>query len=53
MQCAAQAVCSRYGLAVGAYSAWFVRLLMALFGVIAYPISLLLDSALGAEHTVQ
>ena len=49
---AAQAVCSRYGLAVGAYSAWFVRLLMALCGVIAYPISLLLDSVLGAEHTV-
>ncbi|KAK9798172.1 hypothetical protein WJX73_006151 [Symbiochloris irregularis] len=47
-----QAVCSRYGLAVGAYSAFFVRALMVAVGVIAYPISMLLDSVLGPEHPV-
>lgn len=47
-----QAVCSRHGLAVGAHSAWFVRILMVTFAVIAYPISKVLDYLLGAEHTV-
>lgn len=47
-----QAVCSRYGLAVGAYSSWFVRILMGLCCVVAYPISLILDYLLGAEHPV-
>lgn len=48
-----QAVCSRHGLAVGAHSAWFVRILMIAFAVIAYPISKILDHLLGAEHTVR
>jgi metal transporter CNNM len=47
-----QAVCTRYGLLVGAYSAGFVRVLMLLCGGIAYPISLLLDWVLGSEHSV-
>ena len=47
-----QAVCSRHGLAVGAHSAWFVRILMVAFAGIAYPISKVLDYLLGAEHTV-
>lgn len=48
-----QAVCSRHGLAVGAHAAWFVRILMMIFAVVAYPISKVLDYLLGAEHTVQ
>lgn len=47
-----QAVCSRYGLQVGAYSAWFVRVLMWLCCVIAWPISKILDSLLGHEQAV-
>ena len=47
-----QAVCSRHGLAVGAYSAWFVRILMWTFAIIAYPISKVLDWLLGQGHTV-
>ncbi|CAL5220421.1 g2433 [Coccomyxa viridis] len=45
-----QAVCSRYGLQVGAYSAWFVRALMWLCFIIAWPISKILDSLLGHEQ---
>ena len=47
-----QAVCSRYGLAVGAHSAWFVRLLMLICWPIAFPISKVLDAVLGHEETV-
>ena len=47
-----QALCSRYGLAIGAYSSTFVRVLMLLCGIIAYPISLVLDFLLGKEHSV-
>ncbi|KAI9222639.1 hypothetical protein BC828DRAFT_365028 [Blastocladiella britannica] len=47
-----QAVCSRYGLAIGANCAWFVRLLMLLLSPIGYPMSKLLDWILGeAEGT--
>ena len=48
-----QALCTRYGLAIGAYSSWFVRLLMLVCGVVAYPISLLLDYLLGSTHHVR
>lgn len=44
-----QAVCKRYGLEIGAYLAWLVRLLMWIFFPIAYPIALLLDWMLGEE----
>lgn len=47
-----QSICSRYGLAVGAYSAYFVRALMILCGVVAYPISKILDWVLGPEQEV-
>ncbi|GLC43679.1 hypothetical protein PLESTM_001503800 [Pleodorina starrii] len=46
-----QAVCSRYGLKVGAYSAWFVRILMTLCSPIAWPIGKLLDFMLGPDHS--
>ena len=48
-----QAVCSRYGLQVGAYSAWFVRALMALCAVVAWPISKVLDALLGHDQQVR
>lgn len=48
-----QAVCTRYGLAVGAYSAWFVQILMYLCFVLAWPISKILDFVLGSNHTVR
>ena len=47
-----QAVCTRYGLAVGANCATFVRMLMFLTSPIAWPISKILDTVLGTKHTV-
>ena len=44
-----QAVCSRYGLAIGSYFAWLVNILMYLFAFITFPIAKLLDWLLG-EH---
>ncbi|KZT61866.1 DUF21-domain-containing protein [Calocera cornea HHB12733] len=48
-----QAVCARYGLAIGARCVTFVRLLMWVFAPIAWPTAKLLDYVLGAdeEHT--
>ena len=48
-----QALCTRYGLAIGAYSAWFVRALMVAVGVVSWPISKVLDHLLGSEHGVR
>ncbi|CAL8472218.1 g11760 [Coccomyxa elongata] len=45
-----QALCTRYGLAIGAYSAWFVRILIWVVGIISFPISKVLDWLLGSEH---
>eukprot|EP00879_Flechtneria_rotunda_P029183 GHRR01031463.1.p1 GENE.GHRR01031463.1~~GHRR01031463.1.p1 ORF type:complete len:339 (+),score=75.40 GHRR01031463.1:449-1465(+) len=45
-----QAVCSRYGLAIGYYCTWLVRTLMVLTSPISYPIGKLLDFLLGSEH---
>lgn len=44
-----QSVCSRYGLRIGAMSVPVVVFFMIAVGVIAYPISLLLDYVLGQE----
>jgi len=44
-----QAVCSRYGLLVGAYTIWLTKFFMVLTGVISFPISLILDCILGKE----
>ncbi|XP_073157954.1 DUF21 domain-containing protein At4g14240-like isoform X2 [Henckelia pumila] len=46
-----QAVCSRYGLAVGANCVWLVRVLMIICFPIAYPIGKILDGVLG-HHEV-
>ncbi|KAH7524089.1 hypothetical protein FEM48_Zijuj06G0081800 [Ziziphus jujuba var. spinosa] len=47
-----QAVCSRYGLTVGATMAPFVHILLILFYPISYPISKVLDWMLGKGHAV-
>ncbi|XVE69884.1 hypothetical protein DITRI_Ditri10aG0027300 [Diplodiscus trichospermus] len=47
-----QAVCTRYGLKVGAAMAPLVRVLLLLFFPISYPISKVLDWMLGKGHAV-
>ena len=47
-----QAACKSYGLAIGAYSAPIVRLIIFLEYIIAKPISMVLDWALGDDHGV-
>ncbi|CAG8564366.1 11356_t:CDS:10 [Rhizophagus irregularis] len=47
-----QSVCSRYGLAVGAFFAWPVRILIWLTFVFSYPIAKLLDWVLGEDHGI-
>ncbi|CAL8077511.1 unnamed protein product [Orchesella dallaii] len=44
-----QAVCSRHGLAVGAKTVWITKLFMAITFPLSYPISVILDKALGEE----
>ncbi|XP_024171441.1 DUF21 domain-containing protein At5g52790 isoform X1 [Rosa chinensis] len=46
-----QAVCSRYGLSLGAKGSYLVRLLLVVFFPIAYPFSKLLDCLLGEGHS--
>ncbi|KAL0914059.1 hypothetical protein M5K25_017558 [Dendrobium thyrsiflorum] len=45
-----QSICSRYGLSVGARTAWIVRVLLLIFFPITYPISKVLDWILGKGH---
>ncbi|PSS33904.1 DUF21 domain-containing protein [Actinidia chinensis var. chinensis] len=47
-----QAICSRYGLAVGANFVWLVRILMIICYPIAYPIGKILDYALGHNEAL-
>lgn len=47
-----QALCVRYGLVIGAYSAWLVRVLRIVTFPVSYPVSKVLDWAMGANHTV-
>ncbi|KAJ1262761.1 hypothetical protein BS78_09G134800 [Paspalum vaginatum] len=46
-----QAICTRYGLAVGANFVWLVRILMVICYPIAYPIGKILDCALGHNES--
>ena len=48
-----QAFCSAHGLAVGAHAAWFVELLMLVTSPVSWPISKILDWALGSHKTVR
>ncbi|KAJ1644757.1 hypothetical protein LPJ64_003587 [Coemansia asiatica] len=45
-----QALCARYGLTIGAFFAYPVRFLQYLLAPLAYPIAMLLDAILGADH---
>ncbi|ORX89422.1 DUF21-domain-containing protein [Basidiobolus meristosporus CBS 931.73] len=45
-----QALCVRFGLAIGASLAWFVELLMYITGIITYPVYRLLDWCLGEDR---
>ncbi|CAG8742850.1 16756_t:CDS:2 [Racocetra persica] len=47
-----QAICTRYGLAIGAFFAWPTRILIWLTFVFSYPIAKLLDFVLGESHGV-
>ncbi|KAK9086708.1 hypothetical protein Syun_029102 [Stephania yunnanensis] len=47
-----QAICSRYGLAVGANLVWLVRILMIMSYPIAYPIGKMLDCVLGHNEAL-
>lgn len=44
-----QAVCSRYGLAIGANTIWITWIVIILTGPVSYPLSLFLDCCLGEE----
>lgn len=44
-----QALCSRYGLAIGARTVWLVKIFIVLTYVAAKPIAVLLDYILGDE----
>jgi len=44
-----QAICSKYGLAIGYYIHWFMWFLIALCFVVAYPVAKLLDCILGKD----
>ena len=44
-----QAICSRHGLAVGAYTIWLTKLFMLITFPLSFPISLILDKVLGQE----
>ncbi|XP_066361896.1 DUF21 domain-containing protein At4g14240-like [Miscanthus floridulus] len=46
-----QAICTRYGLAVGANFVWLVRILMVICYPISYPIGKILDCALGHNES--
>ena len=45
-----QALCTRYGLAIGYYCSPLVFVILALFYPIAFPMALLLDCILGKDH---
>ncbi|KAJ2757452.1 hypothetical protein GGI19_000053 [Coemansia pectinata] len=47
-----QSLCARYGLAIGAFFAYPVRVLQYCLAPIGYPIAMLLDYVLGAEHGI-
>ncbi|PIA19736.1 DUF21-domain-containing protein [Coemansia reversa NRRL 1564] len=47
-----QSLCARYGLAIGAFFAYPVRLLQYVLAPLGYPIAMLLDYVLGPDHGV-
>ncbi|KAJ1734522.1 hypothetical protein LPJ72_002310 [Coemansia sp. Benny D160-2] len=47
-----QALCTRFGLAIGAFFAYPVKILQLALSPLGYPIALLLDHILGAGHSL-
>ncbi|XP_058759311.1 DUF21 domain-containing protein At4g14240-like [Vicia villosa] len=47
-----QAICSRYGLAVGSNFAWLVRILMVVCYPVSYPVGKVLDYVLGHDEAL-
>ncbi|KAI9471453.1 hypothetical protein LPJ78_005073 [Coemansia sp. RSA 989] len=47
-----QSLCARYGLAIGAFFAYPVRVLQYVLAPLGYPIAMLLDCVLGSNHGV-
>ncbi|KAI0661226.1 hypothetical protein C8Q70DRAFT_969458 [Cubamyces menziesii] len=47
-----QSLCTRYGLAIGANMAWFVRILILSIGIISWPVAKLMEFILGPHHGI-
>ncbi|KAI0674529.1 hypothetical protein C8Q78DRAFT_967399 [Trametes maxima] len=47
-----QSLCTRYGLAIGAQMAWFVRILILLIGIVSWPVAKLMELILGPHHGI-
>ncbi|KAI0072388.1 DUF21-domain-containing protein, partial [Panus rudis PR-1116 ss-1] len=47
-----QSVCTRYGLAIGAHAAWFVRILILVLGIISWPVAKFMEIILGPHHGI-
>ncbi|KAJ2993980.1 hypothetical protein NUW54_g7629 [Trametes sanguinea] len=47
-----QSLCTRYGLAIGAHMAWFVRILILCIGILSWPIAKLMELMLGPHHGI-
>ncbi|XP_035702383.1 metal transporter CNNM4 isoform X2 [Folsomia candida] len=44
-----QAICARFGLAVGAYTIWLTKITMVITSPLSYPVSFILNKILGKE----
>ncbi|KAH9895027.1 hypothetical protein C8Q73DRAFT_692696 [Cubamyces lactineus] len=47
-----QSLCTRYGLAIGANMAWFVRILILCIGILSWPVAKLMELILGPHHGI-
>ncbi|KAI0646521.1 hypothetical protein C8Q79DRAFT_963167 [Trametes meyenii] len=47
-----QSLCTRYGLAIGAQMAWFVRILILVIGIVSWPVAKLMELILGPHHGI-
>ncbi|CAL1706812.1 unnamed protein product [Somion occarium] len=47
-----QSLCTRYGLAIGAHMAWFVKILIYALGIVSWPVAKLLEWLLGSHHGI-
>ncbi|KAI1796383.1 hypothetical protein LXA43DRAFT_937264 [Ganoderma leucocontextum] len=47
-----QSLCTRYGLAIGAQMAWFVRILIFTIGIVSWPVAKFMEFILGPHHGI-